>query len=281
MDFTTLIDTESLAARLGEPRLVVVDCRHNLSDTHAGEAAYRAGHIPGALFLHIDRDLSGTTTGSNGRHPLPTQADFAATLSRIGVDTTTQVVAYDQNAGMWASRLWWMLRWVGHARAAVLDGGLDKWIAEGRPVSTEVPQPHPARFEPKSSSFAVGTDQILATLGNGSLTVLDARAPERYRGDMEPIDKVAGHIPGALNRPYTSNLSADGGFKSAQALRHEFEAQLGGRAPATVVHQCGSGVTACHNALAMEVAGLHGSRLYPGSWSEWSADPSRPVARGD
>jgi thiosulfate/3-mercaptopyruvate sulfurtransferase len=281
MDFTTLIDTEALAVRLGEPRLVLVDCRHNLSDTNAGEAAYRAGHIPGALFLHIDRDLSGTTTGSNGRHPLPAPADFAATLGRIGVDATTQVIAYDQNTGMWASRLWWMLRWVGHTRAAVLDGGLDKWIAEGRPVSTDVPQPRQTHFDPRPTSFAVGADQILAQLGNGSLTVLDARAPERYRGDMEPIDKVAGRIPGALNRPYTTNLSAEGGFKSAQALRHEFEAQLGNRAPASVVHQCGSGVTACHNVLAMEVAGLPGSRLYPGSWSEWSADPSRPVARGD
>ncbi|HEY1461320.1 MAG TPA: sulfurtransferase [Casimicrobiaceae bacterium] len=280
MQYNTLISTDALAAKLGDPSLVIVDCRHNLSDVGAGEAAYQYGHVPGAFFLHLDRDLSGVKTGSNGRHPLPEVGALVEKLSNIGIGRDTQVVAYDQNTGMWASRLWWTLRWLGHDRVAVLDGGLDKWIAEGRPLSAELPSPRPARFERQTCRAAATADEILENLGDGTLTVLDARAPERFRGDMEPIDPVAGHIPGALNRPNMVNLTPQGTFKSPQTLRHEFEAQLGDRAPASVVHQCGSGVTACHNVLAMEVAGLSGSRLYPGSWSEWSSDPSRPIARG-
>ncbi len=280
MQYSTLISTEALAGSLADPSLVIVDCRHNLSDVDAGEAAYRSAHLPGAFFLHLDRDLSGTKTGGNGRHPLPDRATLIDTLGRIGIGPHTQVVAYDQNAGMWASRLWWLLRWLGHDRVAVLDGGLDKWIAEGRPVDAKAPTPRPTRFEAKTPRATATADEILQHLNDGTIAVLDARAPERFRGDMEPIDPVAGHIPGALSRPYLGNLTAQGTFKSAQALRHEFEAQLEQRAPSSVVHQCGSGVTACHNVLAMEIAGLHGSRLYPGSWSEWSSDPSRPVARG-
>lgn len=280
MQYKTLISTDALAARRGDSSLVIVDCRHNLSDVGAGETAYRHAHVPGAFFLHLDRDLSGVKTGSNGRHPLPEAGALVEKLGNIGIGRDTQVVAYDQNTGMWASRLWWTLRWLGHDRVAVLDGGLDKWIAEGRPLSAELPSPRAARFERSSGSAAATADEILAHLGDGTLTVLDARAPERFRGDMEPIDPVAGHIPGALNRPNVVNLTPQGIFKSAQALRHEFEAQFGPRAPASIVHQCGSGVTACHNVLAMEVAGLSGSRLYPGSWSEWSSDPSRPITRG-
>jgi thiosulfate/3-mercaptopyruvate sulfurtransferase len=281
MQYTTLISTDALAASLADPSLVIVDCRHNLSDVDAGEAAYRSAHLPGAFFLHLDRDLSGTKTGHNGRHPLPDRAALIDTLGRVGIGAHTQVVAYDQNAGMWASRLWWLMRWLGHDRVAVLDGGLDKWIAEGRPVDATAPRPRATRFEANARPRTTATaDEILQHLNDRSLTVLDARAPERFRGDMEPIDPVAGHIPGALSRPYLGNLSAQGTFKSAQALRHEFEAQLEQRPPASVVHQCGSGVTACHNVLAMEIAGLSGSRLYPGSWSEWSSDPSRPIARG-
>jgi thiosulfate/3-mercaptopyruvate sulfurtransferase len=280
MQYKTLISNDALAAKLGDSSLVIVDCRHNLSDVGAGETAYRRAHVPGAFFLHLDRDLSGVKTGSNGRHPLPEVGALVEKLGNIGIGRDTQVVAYDQNTGMWASRLWWTLRWLGHDRVAVLDGGLDKWIAEGRPLSAKVPSPRAARFERSSGSAAATADEILAHLGDGTLTVLDARAPERFRGDMEPIDPVAGHIPGALNRPNVVNLTPQGIFKSAQALRHEFEAQFGSRAPASIVHQCGSGVTACHNVLAMEVAGLSGSRLYPGSWSEWSSDPSRPIARG-
>jgi thiosulfate/3-mercaptopyruvate sulfurtransferase len=281
MIYETLISTGDLARHLDDPAFVVVDCRHNLADVAAGERAYGGAHIPGAAFLQLDRDLSGAKTGYNGRHPLPEVDALAATLGNIGIDRSKQVVAYDQNSGMWASRLWWLLHWLGHDAAAVLDGGLDKWTAEGRPQTSELPSRRRTRFEPASPGPTASAAEIERRLSDGSLYILDARAPERYRGDMEPIDPVAGHIPGAHNRPYGENLTAQGSFKPASLLRAEFEALLGDTAPSAVVHQCGSGVTACHNALAMSVAGLQGSRLYPGSWSEWIAGPSRPVARGD
>ena len=280
MAYTTLITTEALAEHLADPGFVVVDCRHNLADPGAGESAYRQAHLPGAHFLHLDRDLSGVKTGSNGRHPLPEVGALARALGRIGIDSSRQVVAYDQNHGMWASRLWWLLHWLGHDRAAVLDGGVDKWVAEERPMTAQPPVERASSFVPAPAPWSVSADEVLRHLGDGRMTILDARAPERYRGDMEPIDPVAGHIPGAINRPYTVNMTAQGILKPAEALRHEFEAQLAGRAPASVVHHCGSGVTACHNVLAMAIAGLPGSRLYAGSWSEWCADPSRPIARG-
>jgi thiosulfate/3-mercaptopyruvate sulfurtransferase len=280
MKYTTLISTDALAGHIAEPSLLIVDCRHNLPDIDAGERAYREAHLPGAHFLHIDHDLSGVKTGRNGRHPLPEISTLAATLGRIGIDASKQIVAYDQNHGMWASRLWWLLHWLGHDRAAVLDGGLDKWLVEQRPVTAELPITRATTFVPRPPRPTASADEILRHLGDGTLTVLDARAPERYHGDMEPIDPVAGHIPGAINRPYTVNLTAQGTFKPAEALRHEFDAQLADRAPESVVHHCGSGITACHNVLAMAIAGLPGSRLYPGSWSEWVSEPSRPVARG-
>jgi thiosulfate/3-mercaptopyruvate sulfurtransferase len=277
--YTTLISTGDLALHLGDPAFVVVDCRHNLSDVDAGERAYHLSHIPGAGFLHLDRDLSGAKTGRNGRHPLPDAATLAATLGRTAIDSSKQVVAYDQNTGMWASRLWWLLRWLGHDAVAVLDGGLDKWSAEGRPQSGELPSPAASILLTQALGATSSASEILQHLDDGSVYVLDARAPERYRGDLEPIDPVAGHIPGARNRPYTENLTPQGVFKPAALLRSEFEALLGATPPTAVVHHCGSGVTACHNVLAMAVAGLPGSRLYPGSWSEWIADPGRPVAR--
>jgi thiosulfate/3-mercaptopyruvate sulfurtransferase len=280
MKHTTLISTAELARRLGDPTLVVVDCRHNLAAPDAGDQAYRKAHIPGALFMHLDRDLSGSKIGHNGRHPLPDVNTLAATFGSHGIDASKQVVAYDQNAGMWASRLWWLLCWLGHSAVAVLDGGLDKWLAESRSVSDNSPKPRPTRFVPARPQAVASADEILRHLNDGELLVLDARAPERYRGDLEPIDLVAGHIPGARNRPYTENLDAQGAFKPAALLRSEFQALLGEHPPSRVVHQCGSGVTACHSVLAMAVAGLPGSRLYPGSWSEWIADPARPVARG-
>ena len=281
--YTTLISTDALARRLDDPNWVIVDCRHNLFDVAAGESAYRVSHLPGARFMHLDRDLSGERTGRNGRHPLPEVGALSATLSRAGIDASKQVVAYDQNSGMWASRLWWLLHWLGHDAAAVLDGGIDKWIAEGRPVTADPPTVRHARFVAMTPRPVATSDEILRDLdrrGPEPLTVLDARAPERFRGDIEPLDPVAGHIPGAINRPYTANLTPNGTFKSAELLRSEFAAQLGTTAAADVVHQCGSGVTACHNVLAMAIAGLPGSRLYPGSWSEWVADAARPVARG-
>jgi thiosulfate/3-mercaptopyruvate sulfurtransferase len=281
--YTSLISTDELARQLSDPALVLVDCRHNLSDVDAGQRAYGASHLPGARFMHMDRELSGERTGGNGRHPLPDVAALSGSLSRAGIDASKQVVAYDQNNGMWASRLWWLLHWLGHDAAAVLDGGIDKWIAEGRPTTADPPSVRPARFVAMTPRPVVSSADILRDLSNHSsnpLTIIDARAPERFRGDIEPLDPVAGHIPGAINRPYGANLTPQQTFKPAELLRAEFEAQLGGAPLSSVVHQCGSGVTACHNLLAMAVAGLPGSRLYPGSWSEWVADPTRPVARG-
>jgi thiosulfate/3-mercaptopyruvate sulfurtransferase len=280
MMYTTLISAAALARHLEDPAFIVVDCRHNLSDVDAGERAYRSGHLPGAVFLHLDRDLSGVKTGRNGRHPLPEIDALAAKLGRAGIDATRQVVSYDQNNGMAASRLWWLLHWLGHDAIAVLDGGVDRWRAEGRPLTSELPEPRPTTFVPRPAAPIATADEILRHLGDNALLVLDARAPERYRGEAEPIDPVAGHIPGARNRPYTDNLTPQGIFKPAATLRSEYLALLGSHSPEAVVHQCGSGVTACHNALAMSVAGLPGSRLYPGSWSEWIADPARPIARG-
>ena len=278
--YTTLISPAELAAHVPDPTWVIVDCRYNLADVDAGERAYRAAHIAGAQFMHMDRDLSGAKTGINGRHPLPRIADIVATLSRAGIDDSTQVIAYDQNNGMWASRLWWLLQWLGHPAAAVLDGGLDRWIAEGHLLAVEAPRVQPATFIARRPTPIASADEIMKHLDDGALTVIDARAPERYRGDVEPIDPVAGHIPGAVNRPYTANLTAQGNFKPAPQLRAEFQTLLDGSPPESVVHQCGSGVTACHNVLAMSIAGLPGSRLYPGSWSEWIAAPERPIARG-
>jgi len=279
VSYTTLIATGDLALHLDDPAYVVVDCRHNLSDGDAGERAYQLAHIPGARFLHLDRDLSGSKNGSNGRHPLPPISTLAARFGRAAIDASKQVVAYDQNSGMWASRLWWMLRWLGHDAVAVLDGGFDKWCAEARPATSTVPGDATSTFVAKAIAPTSSAREILQHLDDGSLFVLDARAADRFRGDIEPVDPVAGHIPGAHNRPYTDNLTPQGVFKPASLLRSEFGALLGQVSPAAVVHQCGSGVTACHNALAMTIAGLPGSRLYPGSWSEWIADPTRPVAR--
>jgi thiosulfate/3-mercaptopyruvate sulfurtransferase len=281
--YTSLISTDELARQLSDPALVLVDCRHNLSDVDAGQRAYGASHLPGARFMHMDRELSGERTGGNGRHPLPDVAALSGSLSRAGIDASKQVVAYDQNNGMWASRLWWLLHWLGHDAAAVLDGGIDKWIAEGRPITADRPSVQSARFVAMTPRPVISSADILRGLSDDSsnpLTIIDARAPERFRGDIEPLDPVAGHIPGAINRPYGANLTPQQTFKPAELLRAEFDAQLGGAPLSSVVHQCGSGVTACHNLLAMEVAGLPGSRLYPGSWSEWVADPARPVARG-
>ena len=280
MSFTALISTEELGRHLDDPAFVIVDCRYELADAGAGERAYRAGHIPGAAFMHLDRDLSGAKTGRNGRHPLPDAGALAATLGRAGIDASRQVVAYDQSNGVWASRLWWLLHWLGHDAAAVLDGGVERWRAEGRPLTDAVTSPRPTVFRRKPPAPVVSADEILRHIDDRALLVLDARAPERFRGDTEPIDPVAGHIPGARNRPYTGNVTPQGTFKPAPQLRSEFEALLSGRPATSVVHQCGSGVTASHNALAMTIAGRPGSRLYPGSWSEWVSDPARPVARG-
>lgn len=279
--YTTLISARELAAHLEDERFAIIDVRHDLAQPEAwGEAQYRSAHIPGALFAHIDRDLSAPKTGRNGRHPLPAPEVAAALFGRLGIDASHQVIAYDQGSGMYASRLWWMLRWLGHDAVAVLDGGFDRWVKEGLPVTPTVPHVHEVNFVARPVACAVDAATVQANLDGGAMVLIDARAPERYRGEVEPLDPTAGHIPGALNRPYPNNLGPDGTFKPAAVLRGEFEALLQGSAGPVVVHQCGSGVSACHNVLAMEVAGLPGTRLYPGSWSEWCADPARPIARG-
>jgi thiosulfate/3-mercaptopyruvate sulfurtransferase len=279
--YQTLISTADLAAHVGDPNWIVVDVRHDLAQPDTwGETQYRAGHLPGARFAHVDRDLSAPKTGRNGRHPLPAPETCAAFFGALGVDGERQVVAYDQNNGMFASRLWWMLHWLGHHAVAVLDGGFDAWRREGRSIATELPTPIRRSFVVGTVGPTADAAEVLGALGTDALIVVDARAPERYRGEVEPLDPVAGHIPGALNRPYALNIGADGRFRPAGELRAEFEQLVAGHPLASVVHHCGSGVTGCHNVLAMEVAGLPGTRLYPGSWSEWCADPARPVARG-
>ncbi len=276
-----LITPSELAARLGEPTLVVVDCRHQLADPDWGAGAYRAGHIPGAVFAHLDHDLSGAKTGRNGRHPLPQPDDFRATMGRLGIGPAVDVVAYDQNDGMMASRLWWLLRAYGHESVRVLDGGLVAWEAEGRPLATGVDQRQPANFVGElKPGWAVEAGELQSRWMNApDRVVIDARAAERYRGEVEPIDPVAGRIPGARNQPYKANVDAAGHFLSPDLLRARYLELLAGLMPEQAVTYCGSGVSGAHDVLAMEIAGLSGARLYPGSWSEWCADPARPVER--
>ncbi len=280
--YTTLISTKDLATRMEDPSFVVCDVRHDLAQPETwGEAEYRRAHIPGARFVYMDRDLSAPKTGANGRHPLPSVEACAALFGRLGIDGSKQVVTYDQGPGTYAARMWWMLRWLGHEAVAVLDGGFAVWEREGHAVTTAAPVVAPASFVARPTVPAVDVAAVAANLSSPSMVLVDARGRERFRGDVEPIDKIAGHIPGSINRPYTDNMTADGHFKPAAELRADFAALIGDRAPTEVVHSCGSGVTACHNLLAMEHAGLGGTRLYAGSWSEWSADPARPIARGD
>ena len=278
--YTTLITTDELADRLSDPSLALFDVRHDLMQPERWATdEYQKAHIPGATFLHIDNDLSAPKNGVNGRHPLPTPEAAAALFSHIGIDSTKQVVAYDQNNGVFASRLWWMLRWLGHESVAVLDGGFAKWSREGRAVTSEAVEPAATTFVVKNVAPTVNSVGVESSLSRHTLLLVDARAPERFRGEVEPIDPVAGHIPGAVNRPASLNVTANGVFKPASALRTEYQALLGGRPHSDVVHYCGSGVTACHNILAMQIAGLPSTRLYPGSWSEWISNPDRPIAR--
>ena len=276
-----LVSTDELIAHIGDPAWRIFDCRHDLQNVGYGAEAYAKGHIPGALFLHLDRDLSGEKSGRNGRHPLPDPAVFARRMGECGVGPDTQVVVYDNEGGVFASRLWWMLRWLGHEKVALLDGGLPGWRRAKQALVTETPSFAPADFVARPRVMAVDAGFVQDHLGSPGVLILDARAPERFSGAQETLDPVGGHIPGAINRFYFDNLDDSGCyFKPAGELRAEFDALLGGRQAADVIQQCGSGVTACHNILAMEIARLGGSKLYPGSWSEWCADPSRPVAKG-
>ena len=273
-----LINTASLAKNLHNPAWVCFDCRHDLFDLAKGERQYREGHIPGAHFANVDTDLSGDKTGRNGRHPLPSPVAFTAFLARHGVSNASTIVAYDDVGGQFASRLWWMARWIGLTSVSLLDGGITKWLAEGRALSTEVPVPVPARLRGRADPLMLwSAADVFAHIDDARVSLIDARAAERYRGETEPIDPVAGHIPNALNRFYKSNLNADLTFREAGEIRDEFAALTNHQQADQVVHYCGSGVTACANVFAMEYAGLPGSKLFAGSWSEWVAEPKHPV----
>ncbi len=279
-----LISAGDLRQHLATPgtKTLLADCSFDLGDTTAGRTAYEAGHLPGALYVHLDGVLSAPKTGLNGRHPLPERARFAQAMAGMGADDDTLVVAYDRSGGMYAARLWWMLRWAGHGAAVLLDGGFAAWQADGGEVtSTPRAAPRMGNFSLRASLVStIDHADLRAVINSGERLVLDARAPDRFRGENETLDPVGGHIPGARNRMFRDNLAADGRFKPAAALRADFERALGAYPAQAVIHQCGSGVTACHNLLAMEVAGLHGAALYPGSWSEWCAQPGAPIATG-
>ena len=278
---TTLISTDTLAAHLDDPSWLIADCRYNLKDEQWGYAQYVESHIAGAVFVNLAHDLAGPRTGTNGRHPLPSPEEMTGTFSRLGIGDSTQVIAYDQDAGAYASRLWWMLRYVGHDAVAVLDGGFAKWLREQRPVRGGEEARPPATFTPHLRKYMrLTVDETLAHLGDPSVLLVDARSPERFEGQPDPLDNVSGHIPGARNRFYRHNVADDGTMRPAGELKADFERVLGDRSADQTVLYCGSGVTACHNLLAMEHAGLRGARLFAGSWSEWEADKNRPVEKG-
>jgi thiosulfate/3-mercaptopyruvate sulfurtransferase len=289
MTYTTLISAAELQAlsTSGQP-LMVFDCSFDLMQPDVGTAQYLEAHIPGAVYAHLDTALSAkgdrAVTGavSGGRHPLPSRENFAAWLASVGFENTMQAVVYDRQGANYCGRLWWMLKWVGHDHVAVLDGGLQAWQSAGGAVSSG-PQAttHASNYAPAPARYAqAAIETVASNLGRATQTLIDARGAPRFRGEVEPLDPVAGHIPGALNRPFTANFGADGKFKPAEQLRAEFLALLGDRDPATVVHHCGSGVSAVPNLLAMEVAGLGRTALFAGSWSEWSNNPALPVAQG-
>jgi thiosulfate/3-mercaptopyruvate sulfurtransferase len=281
MTFRPLVDVETLARHVGQPDWIVVDCRFTLTDPAAGRLAYDRGHIPGARYAHLDDDLSRRPSADEGRHPLPDPQHFAATLGQWGIDRNATVVAYDEGSGAVAARLWWMLRWIGHRRCAVLDGGFAAWQSAGRPVEQAAPSVEPRRYErwQTNAGAVVTTREIAERQAAGDLLV-DARAAPRYRGEQEPIDPKAGHVPGARNRPFSANVTSAGLFRPREELRAELAELLGGRDPSRLIAMCGSGVTACHLLLALEAAGLRGARLYAGSWSEWIRDPARPIKTG-
>ncbi|MGH9241115.1 MAG: sulfurtransferase [Vicinamibacterales bacterium] len=277
--YSTIVSTDLLAAHLDD--WTIVDCRFDLQNEYWGLDEYRLAHIPGAVYASLNADLSGTPSGTNGRHPLPSLDALAAVFGRLGIDRSSQVIAYDQDAGSYASRLWWMLRYLGHDACAVLDGGWAKWRREDRPSRSGDEVRRPATFSPaprERSRVEIG--EVVSRSADGGALLIDARAPERFEGRSETIDRVAGHIPGAANHFFKQNLAADGTMLPPETLRANFERLLSGRAPGDAVMYCGSGVTACHNLLALEHAGLPGTRLYVGSWSEWSSDPSRPIETG-
>lgn len=283
MKYTTLISTEQLAQHLDDPDWVVFDCRFTLTNPGAGFQSYLTAHVPGARYAHLDNDLSSEVTPLTGRHPLPDVDVLADKLGKWGVDATRQVVVYDDSFGAMASRMWWILRWLGHDAVALLDGGIQRWQQrEKRPVSAELPVIQPTRFNAKPGrEMWVSSEELDQALQRERILLLDARSEERFNGEIEPLDKVAGHIPGAVNLPFEDNLDLGGAFMTADELSTFYLDTLNGMAAEKVIHMCGSGVTACHNLLAMEHAGMTGAKLYVGSWSEWITDPKRPVVTGE
>lgn len=287
MSFTTLIEATILRDLVSNPEIAVIDCRFDLANPESGRRAYLAGHIPGARYADLNLDLSAPITATSGRHPLPAPTIFAATLDRLRVRNSTQIIVYDDSAGAYAARAWWMLRWVGHRAVAVLDGGIKAWIAAGGTLEAGSAALEPAaagvtgRFTPRVDAAAVlDAGAVETRLKDPDFLLIDARAPERFAGAVEPIDAVAGHVTGAVNQPFSANLAADGRFLPAPQLRVMWEQRLAGKHAAQVAAMCGSGVTACHNLLSLEVAGMGGAKLYAGSWSEWIRDSKRPLARG-
>lgn len=287
MTFTTLIDAAALRDLAGKPAAAIIDCRFDLADPGSGRRAYLAGHISGARYADLNEDLSGPVTARSGRHPLPAPADLAATLNRLGIRQGNQVIAYDDSGGAFAARLWWLLRWVGHSAVAVLDGGLKAWMAAGGTLESGPERSVPPAIRAAAqgtpgvdASAVLEAAEVEARLKDPGFLLIDARAPERFAGAVEPIDSVAGHVAGAVNQPFSANLAADSRFLPAANLRRLWEKRLAGKSPPQVAVMCGSGVTACHNLLSLEVAGLHGAKLYAGSWSEWIRDPTRPIVRG-
>jgi thiosulfate/3-mercaptopyruvate sulfurtransferase len=276
----TFISAEAVAAALDDPRLRLFDCRFDLSRPSAGRELYAAGHLPGAQYADLNRDLSAPVTAASGRHPLPSPAAFAATLRDWGLDRDSRVVAYDDASGADAARLWWMLRWLGHTETCVLDGGYARWMTLGLPVTPELPKrARPGNFEAHvQPEMTVDAAEVLAGTASGKARVLDARGAERFRGDVEPIDSVAGHVPGARSQPFTTTVGADGRTLDRDTLRRVLDPAVAGAGD--VVAMCGSGVTACRLLLALEHAGVDGAKLYPGSWREWIRDPRRPIATG-
>jgi thiosulfate/3-mercaptopyruvate sulfurtransferase len=285
VDFTTLIDVESLRALLGTPGTLVLDCRFDLAVPAAGWEAYLRGHIPGARYLHLSRDLSAPVSAASGRHPLPDPVALDAFFRGLGVVPDTQAIVYDDSNGSFAARAWWLLRWLRHPKVAVLDGGMSAWLRAGGALESGEPSRGAAEQSPPAAvqvdrRAVLGTDELIAALDNPRTLLIDARAAERFAGTVEPIDPVAGHIPGAVNHPFSANLGTDGRFLPPEELERRWRDRLAGASPADVIVMCGSGVTACHNLLALERAGFAGAKLYAGSWSEWIRDPGRPVARG-
>jgi len=281
MSYTNLISATNLNPHINDNNWIIFDCRFSLADADAGAQAYRKGHLPNARYVHLNKDLSSAVTDLTGRHPLPNFSLLAKKLGLWGVSNQSQIVVYDDAGGAFAGRFWWLLRCMGHEKVAVLDGGIQQWQKQGYALSTILPTPKAAAFRVYlDESRWLAAAQVRDQLATKAIKLVDARTPERFRGEQEPIDPVAGHIPGALNRPFQLNLGSDGRFLPADQLRRQFIQLLADTPPTQTVHACGSGVTACHNLLAMEHAGLNGSKLYAGSWSEWIRDKNRGVATG-